>query len=383
MSWSIAFYSLRRLPIRLEPRIKANTAALRPFTRISLHHRSSYLIQSVDTATTLNMSSKPTMRAAVIHSPGGPEVLKMEDMPIPTPSKGQVLIRVKACGLNRSELFTRKGDSGASVPFPRILGIEACGLVEDAPGGEFKKSEIVATAMGGMGRAFDGGYAEYTCVPASHVVAIKTELEWGVLGAVPEMLQTAYGSLFTSLKLKKGDKLLVRGGTSSVGLAAAAIAKNHGAEVAGTTRKTGREELLKGSGCDHVIVDNGKIAGEVRKVWPEGADKVLELVGTTSLLDSLASIARGGICCMTGMVSGAWAIKDFEVMGAIPTAVGLTTYQGDEKDFVNTPLEDMAQQIKAGTLKVQIGKTFPLEEIVEAHRMMDENRAGGKIVLLM
>ncbi|KAK4692098.1 hypothetical protein P7C71_g5038, partial [Lecanoromycetidae sp. Uapishka_2] len=323
------------------------------------------------------------MRAAVIHVPGGPEVLKLEDVPIPTPSKGQVLIRVKACGLNRSELFTRKGDSGPAVPFPRILGIEACGLVEEAPGGEFKKGEIVATAMGGLGRVIDGGYAEYTCVPASHVVAIKTELDWSVLGAVPEMLQTAYGSLFTSLKLQKGDKLLVRGGTSSVGLAAAAIAKNHGATVAGTTRKAGREGLLKGSGCDHVIIDNGKIAEEVRKIWPDGADKVLELVGTTSLLDSLASVSRGGICCMTGMVSGAWAIKDFEVMGAIPTAVGLTTYQGDEKDFVNTPLEEMVQQIKAGTLKVQIGKTFPLEEIVEAHRTMDENRAGGKIVLLM
>jgi len=86
------------------------------------------------------------------------------------------------------ELFTRKGDSGAVVPFRRILGIKACGLVEKAPGGEFKKGEIGATAMGGMGRVFDGGYAEYTCVPANHVVTIKTELDWKSLGAVPEML---------------------------------------------------------------------------------------------------------------------------------------------------------------------------------------------------
>ncbi|MCJ1284139.1 hypothetical protein MMC26_003470 [Xylographa opegraphella] len=322
-----------------------------------------------------------TMKAAVIYEAGGPEVLKVETRPIPKPEKGQVLIRVKAFGLNRSELFTRQGFS-PNVKFPRVLGIEAVGLVEEAPGNEFQKGEMVATAMGGIGRMFDGGYAEYTCPPATQVQAIKTKIPWETFGAIPEMLQTAYGSLFRSLLLKKGDHLLIRGGTTSVGLAAAAIAKNHGAQVSATSRRADRADMMHASGVDHVFIDKGEIAADVRKKFPEGVDKVLELVGVTTLGDSMKVAKDGGIVCMTGMVGNKWSLENFSPMDFIPTAVGLTTYAGDSNDFVNTPLEEMAQQIKAGTLHIQIGKVFHLDDIVEAHRTMEENKAGGKIVVL-
>ena len=321
------------------------------------------------------------MKAAVLHEPGGPEVLKIEERPIPVPRSGEVLIEVKAFGLNRSELFTRQGLS-PTVQLPRILGIEAVGLVAEAPGGEFSKGEIVATAMGGMGRRFDGGYAEYTCVPASQIQVFKSTLPWEILGAIPEMLQTSWGSLFKSLRLESGERLLIRGGTTSVGMAAAAIARAHGATVAATTRRADREMLLRRNGVAQVFIDNGIIADQVKEVFPGGVDKVLELVGVTTLSDSLRCAKTRGVVCVTGMVGNKWSFDNFSPMDVIPTAVRLTTYDGGAEDFMLTPLDDLVERIAAKQLPIQIGRVFKLDEIVEAHRCMEENKAGGKIVVL-
>jgi NADPH:quinone reductase-like Zn-dependent oxidoreductase len=321
------------------------------------------------------------MKAVVIRGPGAPDVLRVEERSIPVPQCGEVLIRVKAFGVNRSELFTRRGLS-PGVHFPRVLGIEAVGLVAQAPGNEFHEGETVATAMGGMGRDYDGGYSEYTCVPATQVQGLKTTLPWETLGAIPEMLQTSWGSLFKSLSLEKGDRLLIRGGTTSVGLAAAALAKLHGAVVAATTRKPERERLLRQSGVDQVFIDNGIIAEQVKVVFPRGVDKVLELVGATTLKDSLRCAKQHGIVCMTGMVGNDWSFDHFSPMEVIPTAVNLTTYDGGAEDFMLTPLEELVEKIAAGQLPIRVGKVFKLDEIADAHRCMEDNKAGGKIVVL-
>ncbi|NUX55747.1 zinc-binding alcohol dehydrogenase family protein [Paraburkholderia youngii] len=322
-----------------------------------------------------------TMKAAVIHEPGGPEVLRIEQRPIPTPQQGEVLIRVKAFGLNRSEMFTRQGFS-QSVKFPRVLGIEAVGIVEDAPGMEFAKGDTVATAMGGLGREFDGSYAEYTCVPARQVQKLVTGLAWETLGAMPEMLQTAWGSLFKALALQERDRLLIRGGTTSVGLAAAAIAKAHGAFVISTTRNPQKGDALRANGADRVVIDSGAIAQEIGEVSPGGVDKVLELIGTTTLKDSLRCAKQGGVVCMTGIVGNQWSFDTFSPMEVIPSTVKLTIYDGGVNEFMATPYDELLAQVKARTLRVPVGKVFRLDEIVEAHRCMEENKAGGKIVVL-
>lgn len=245
------------------------------------------------------------MRAIVLDAPGPSSALVMRELPMPSPGNGWVLIKVKAFGLNRSELHTRLG-LAQGVTFPRVLGIEAAGVVAKCQGGEFPVGQQVVAMMGGMGRTYDGGYAEYTCVPATQVIAFRSNLDWATLGTVPEMLQTSYGSLTVGLDAQPGQSILIRGGTSSIGMATAVLAKRRNLTVLNTTRNEGKAAALTAVGVDKVLIDDGDVAGQVRAIVPAGVDAALELVGTPTLPDAcgqhgcMVSCASPGCCRTSG-----------------------------------------------------------------------------------
>ncbi|MEU0989284.1 zinc-binding dehydrogenase [Streptomyces sp. NPDC005953] len=321
-----------------------------------------------------------TMRAVVLDEPGSADQLHLRVLPLPDPPQGWVRIAVRAFGLNRSELHTRLG-LAQGVTFPRVLGIEAVGVVDHDPDGVWAAGQQVVTMMGGMGRSYDGGYAEYTVVPRSQIIPFRSALPWEVIGAVPETLQTAYGSLTTGLDLQRGHTLLIRGGTSALGLAATALAKDFGATVLATTRNPARTTALREHGVDHPLVDDGALAEQVRALVPPGVDAALELVGTPTLPDTLAATRVHGTVCFTGMLSNKWTVKDFYPIDYLPRGVRLTAYAGEAGDLPADVLQRSLDRIESGELSLGPVHVYEFDDIRTAHQDLEQGRRAGKLVV--
>lgn len=322
------------------------------------------------------------MKAAVTTKAGPPDVIEIQEIPKPIVKDGWVLIEIKAFGLNRSELFTRQGHS-PNVVFPRVQGIECAGIVVEDPSASFSQGQQVVAIMGEMGREFDGGYAQYTLVPRHIVFPFTSDLPWSVLGALPEMFQTVSGSLHQALEIKKGETLLIRGGTSSIGLMACQLAKHLGLTVISTTRNPDRENFLKQNGADHVLVDQGQVADQLRDLIPDGVNKVLELIGTRTLKDSLKCIAAKGMVCMTGILGNEWTMPDFTPMGDIPSLGRLTVYMGDAANLSAEMLQEFIDAVEKGVIQPRIDRVLGLDQVAEAHEYMEANKAKGKLVVVL
>ncbi|WP_404331900.1 zinc-binding alcohol dehydrogenase family protein [Mesobacillus maritimus] len=320
------------------------------------------------------------MKAVVLEKPCTAQELAVREVPMPKVKPGWVLVKVKAFGINRSEIFTRQGDS-PSVKLPRIIGIECVGEIADPSDSSFQKGQRVVSLMGGLGREFDGSYAEYALIPSSQVYPINNEMDWIKLAAIPEMYYTAYASLFNHLMVKKEDVLLIRGGTSSVGLAALQLAKSIGATVISTTRDKTKLESLKQHGADFVLVDNEEIQLQLFSLFPQGVNKILELVGTVTLKNSLGMLAEKGILCMTGILGGEWVIDHFEPMMDLPSGTYFTQFDSGV-NFKEKVLSDLFQHIERFQIEVPIAKVFTIDEISKAHILMESNTANGKIVVV-
>jgi NADPH:quinone reductase-like Zn-dependent oxidoreductase len=322
------------------------------------------------------------MRAILRTQFGGPEVLVLRDIPEPEPKAGHVVIEVKAFGLNHAELHMRRGEWAEIAD---VSGIECVGIVKSCPGGEFPVGAKVAALMGGLGRTIRGSYAEFTRAPASNVALIEADLPWAEVAAIPETYATAWTCLFRNLEIQRGQLLVIRGATSSFGQAALKMAVNAGVHVIATTRNRERFPMLGKLGaarCEVERPDLSKQIPEAKKI-----DAVLDLVGNTVVLDSLAMLRRGGRSCLAGWLGGLDPIPDFNPLLQMASGVYLTFFGS----FVfgtpgfplsDVPLQTIAADAAAGRLNAKPTRVFRFEEIQEAHRVMEANEAKGKMVVV-
>ncbi|MER6303664.1 zinc-binding dehydrogenase [Kitasatospora sp. NPDC001539] len=323
------------------------------------------------------------MKAIVISSYGAPEVLHLTDLPDPVPAQGEVLIRVRAFGLNHAEAYMRAGAWGEVAAVP---GIECAGVVEADPSGRLAPGTRVVAILGGMGRTRNGSYAELVTVPAANVAAVDSPLGWADLAAVPEVYATAWYGLFGNLGLRPGERVLVRGGTSSLGQAAVNLAVDHGARVLATTRNPAHTALLKELGAEDVLVDDGHLAAQVDKATAP-VDAVFDLVGNSVLRDSLATVRPRGRVCQLGFLGGFEPVRDFDPIADLPTGVQLSFFGSafvlgtPEFPLAEVPLQAIYAKVESGAFRARPVRVFRFDEIVEAHRVMEAGGALGKMAV--
>ncbi len=326
------------------------------------------------------------MKAIVRQGYGGPERLEIREVPDPRPAPGEVTLRVRAFGINRAEQYFRQGLWGEVAA---ISGIECVGEVVADPAGGLLTGQRVMALMGGLGRTRSGSYAEMVNVPAPNVVPVRTRLDWAALAALPETWATAWSCLHDNLGLRRGDTVLVRAATSALGQAALGLARHAGATVVASVRHADRAGVALAKGAGHVLVEGPGLADELRALVPAGVDAVLDLVGTTTLLESLRLARRGGRVCMAGFVGGGGPIERFDPLLHLPSGRQLSffasafVYGTPDYPLAEVPLQRIVDLVEAGMLDAAPVRQFAFDEIRHVHELLDAEAAGGKMVVLV
>lgn len=316
-----------------------------------------------------------TMRAVLLSEPTEAKDVLLKECSIPKVKDEWVLVKIKAFGMNHSEQILRQHEiEGEHIRKPIIPGIECAGEIEAVSDSSFKKGQKVISLMGGMGRSFNGSYAEYALLPTHHVFTVNSDLSWEQLGAVPETYYTAWGSLFECLNLQSADTLLVRGATCALGYAAIQLGKALGCKVVATTHKESKIQHLRDTGADKILLDDGILNGKV-----ENITKVLELVGAKTIKDSLLNVKKGGIVCHTGILGGVYALNGFDPIKDIPNGVYLTGFYSNYPE--QKTVDDIFHFISIHKLTPCIGKVYKFEEINKACEAFDLGTVNGKMVI--
>jgi NADPH2:quinone reductase len=325
------------------------------------------------------------MQAVVITRPGGPEVLEIRDVDSPRAGPDELLVRVRASGLNRADIHQRKGGYPAPPGSPAdIPGLEYAGEVASV--GRDVRSFAIGERVFGI--AGGGAHAELLNVPARTVARLPSGISWEDAGAIPEAFITAHDALITQAHLTRNERVLIHAVGSGVGLAAVQIARAIGALPYGTSRTPDKIERAMPLGLERgaVIRDASELASVAGEWAPNGFDVVLDLVGGAYTPASIATLTTRGRLMLVGLVAGATATFDLRrILSRRLTVIGtvLRARSTDEKAAATGAFaRDLLGMFETGTLRAVVDRVFPLSAIADAHRRMESNESFGKVVVV-
>ncbi|GHB67402.1 NAD(P)H quinone oxidoreductase [Streptomyces viridiviolaceus] len=340
-----------------------------------------------------------TMTAAVLERPVGPDGIRVQQVPLPRPGPGEALVRVRAATVISSELSSLWGVADPDGPsYPMVLGNEFAGEVVVCPGGEVPLGQKVTTAWAGHGWTRDGGHAEYVLTNAADLITYESTLDFTTVAAMPKAFTRA-GLARRTLRWEPGQVLLVRGGTTAIGLAAASIARADGLTVVATSRSETKRTALERLGFGHAVLDDVQLVAHVREFAPDGVDVALDTLGYPAVADTMRCVAEGGTVALIGLLEeqtyarhsgrpldGRTAIAP-SPFHYIPHGVRLTTAKHKSlkptdslRDFFGE-LQPWLDGVEDGRYQVVVDREFPLAEVADAYHHLAHQDGVGKVVI--